>query len=245
MEKNATREENPFRFKQFEIHQDRCAMKVGTDGVLLGAWADITGASRILDIGAGTGVISIMAAQRAPFATVDAVEIDGAAFAQCGENMGKCPWHTRLQVFHVPIQEYAKDPVTKYDLVLSNPPFFTGGTFSSKSGRSDVRHTVKLPHGELLQAARRLLAPNGRLALVLPYIEGLRFLELAQGYHFYCTRTTEVRPKAGKPIERLLMEFGHETSTPPESSELIIQHDGVNAWTDAYQALTRDFYLDM
>lgn len=245
MEKNAIREEPPFRFKQFEIYQDKCAMKVGTDGVLLGAWAEVQGASRILDIGAGTGVISIMAAQRAPSATVHAVEIDGPAFMQCGENMGICPWHERLRVFHAPIQEYAKGAHGKYELVLSNPPFFTGGTFSAKSSRSDVRHTVKLPHGELLQAARSLLVPGGRLALILPYIEGLRFLELAQGYHFYCIRKTEVRPKAGKPIERLLMEFGQEPATMPESNELIIQHDGVNAWTDAYKALTRDFYLDM
>ncbi|MFZ4426897.1 MAG: tRNA1(Val) (adenine(37)-N6)-methyltransferase [Saprospiraceae bacterium] len=245
MEKNATRGESPFRFKQFEVYQDRCAMKVGTDGVLLGAWAGVEGASRILDIGAGTGVIAIMAAQRAPLATVHAVEIDGPAFVQCGENMRECPWHTRLEVFHAAVQDYAKDPLEKYDLVLSNPPFFTGGTFSSKGGRSDVRHTVKLPHGELLQAARRLLAPSGRLALILPYIEGLRFLELAQGYNFYCMRMTEVRPKADKPIERLLMEFGQESTTTPPSGELIIQHDGVNAWTDAYRALTRDFYLDM
>lgn len=238
-------ETKPFQFKKFSIHQERCTMKVGTDGVLLGAWAEVGEATRILDIGAGTGVIAIMAAQRAPGALVDAVEIDEAAFLQSTENMTRCPWSDRLRVFHLPVNDFALSSNTRYDLILSNPPFFTGGTFSPEDGRNDVRHTIKLSHGDLLGSVRRLIAPQGRFALILPYIEGLRFRELAETYHFYCTRITEVRSKAGKPIERLLMEYSPNVPEQIEQTDLIIQHEGINDWTEDYKKLTGDFYLYM
>ena len=245
MDSKNNQTEKPFQFKQFTIHQEHCSMKVGTDGVLLGAWAGVEGAKKILDIGAGTGIIAIMAAQRAPDAIVDAVEIDKAAFNQGMENMAASPWSNRLRVFHLPVKEYARSSTEKYDLILSNPPFFTGGTFSPEGGRNNVRHTVKLSHGDLLDSVRKLLAPQGRLALILPYLEGLRFRELAASYHFYCVRVTEVRSKADKPIERLLMEFSPHIPAQMTQSELIIQHEGNNNWTDAYIALTGDFYLYM
>lgn len=245
METKNTQEVKPFQFKQFTIHQERCTMKVGTDGVLLGAWARVNGAGNILDIGAGTGIIAIMAAQRAPGALVDAVEIDAAAFEQSRENMSNSPWSDRLRVFHLPIKEFARAADKPYDLILSNPPFFTGGTFSPEGGRNDVRHTIKLPHGDLLDSVRRLISPQGRFALILPYIEGLRFKELAENYSFYCTRLTEVRSKSGKPVERLLMELSPQMPDQMEKTDLVIQHDGANNWTDDYKSLTGDFYLYM
>lgn len=219
-------------------------MKVGTDGVLLGAWATVEGATRVLDIGAGTGVIAIMMAQRAQEALIHAVEIDAVSCGQAKENMERSPWSDRLFVFHDPVQTFAVNYPNTYDLILSNPPFFSGGTFSYDQHRSNVRHTIKLPHGDLLSSARRLLAPHGRFAVILPYIEGLRFQELAESYHLYCTRITEVRPKANKPVERLLMEFQCHPRTTTRDT-LIIQYEGVNEWTEEYKALTGAFYLYM
>lgn len=234
----------PFHFKQFVIHQDRCAMKVGTDGVLLGAWADVTGVHKALDIGAGTGVIAIMLGQRTESAEIHAVEIDKDSFTQAQENMAAAPWGERLQVLHVSIQEYLRSAKDRYDLIVSNPPFFSGGTFSNNQDRNSVRHTVKLPHGDLLTAARTLLKEEGRFCVILPFLEGLRFEELARSYKLYCTRKMEVRPKADKAIERLLLEF--ERREKEQSKEmLVIQKEKRNNWTEDYIALTGDFYLKM
>jgi len=236
----------PFYFKQFVIHQDRCAMKVGTDGVLLGAWADVQGVNLALDIGAGTGLVGIMLAQRAADARIDCVEIDRLAYEQAEENIIRSPWADRLQAIHAPIQEYARPLPQQYDLIVSNPPFFSGGTFSANGDRANVRHTVKLPHGDLLGVARDLLAPQGRFCVILPYLEGLRFEELARNYNLHCTKSLEVVPKADKPVERLLMQFERQ---PLQSAggpgRLVIQHDARNDWTAEYIALTGAFYLKM
>lgn len=234
----------PFHFKQFTIQQDRCSMKVGTDGVLLGAWADTQGAEHILDIGTGSGLIAIMLAQRAENARIHAVEVDPSAAEQARENVRACPWNSRLEVFPAAIQDYVRSTPTRYHLVVSNPPFFSGGTFSHNQDRNSVRHTIKLPHGDLLSAARSLLAPTGKFCLILPYIEGLRFQELARTYHLFCTKVTEVMPTKDKPVERLLMQFEREEKAP-EKDSLVIQHNKRNSWTSDYVRLAGDFYLKM
>ena len=233
----------PFQFKKFSIAQDQCSMKVGTDGVLLGAWADVSDATRILDIGAGTGLIAIMLAQRNEDALVHAVEIDDAACTQAVTNMENSPFSNRLTSFPVSIQDYSFKQ-EKYDLIVSNPPFFSGGTLSNNSDRDAVRHTVKLPHGALLLSVQRLLANKGKFAVILPFIEGLRFEEMAATYNLYCTRKTEVKPKAEKSVERLLLEF-ERVKKEPTTDQLVIQKDARNDWTDEYIALTGDFYLKM
>ena len=234
--------EQPFQFKQFSIQQDKCSMKVGTDGILLGAWADISQAKRILDIGAGTGIIAIMLGQRNEEAIIHAVEVDDLAFEQAQENMRNAPWANRLEVIHHSIQDFAETQPEQYDLIVSNPPFFSGGTFSFNQDRNSVRHTIKLPHGDMLRAVQKLLTKSGKFCVILPFVEGLRFQELATSYHFYCTRVTEVLPKEHKPVERLLMQFELESKTPIRD-QLIIQHEGHNEWTAQYQLLTQDFYL--
>jgi len=234
----------PFQFKQFVIEQDQCMMKIGTDGVLLGAWIDVSNSKSILDIGTGTGVIAIMAAQRTEDAIIHGVEIDEAAFVQAQSNMNKTPWKDRLTPFHQSIQDFTRESTHKYDLIVSNPPFFSGGTLSDNLSRNEVRHTVKLPNGELLNCARRLLAPGGCLAVILPYIEGLRFQEQAESYGFYCNKITEVHPKAGKPVERLLLEFSM-VQKDLVKEELIIQFDKRNDYTEDYITLTKEFYLNM
>jgi tRNA1Val (adenine37-N6)-methyltransferase len=242
METNTT--VKPFHFKQFSIEQDRCTMKVGTDGVLLGAWADVGGTKNVLDIGTGTGIIAIMLAQRSsPAATIHAVEIDEEACSQANENMQKTPWASRLQAFHTSIQHFSKKENTRYDLIVSNPPFFSGGTFSSSQDKTSVRHTVKLPHGDLLSSVRSLLHENGRFCVILPHIEGLRFMEIASSYNLYCTKMTEVLPKPDKQVERLLIQLERHVKPLAKDSLIIQTGEKNNDWTDDYMKLTGDFYL--
>lgn len=216
-------------------------MKVGTDGVLLGAWADVTNAANVLDIGTGSGVIAIMLAQRTEAARIHAVEIHEASYRQALENMEASPWADRLVAIHTSIQEMAARGEHTYDLIVSNPPFFTGGTISENQGRSTVRHTVKLAHGDLLSSVRTLLSEQGRFSVILPHIEGLRFKEMAETYRLYCTKVTEIKPKASKSIERLLLQF-ERNKRPVVQSTLIIQEEN-NQWTNAYKDLMQAFYL--
>lgn len=232
----------PFRFRQFEIQQDQCPMKVGTDGVLLGAWAEVKGAKHVLDIGTGTGLIAIMLGQRNEIARIDAVEIDESSCAQAAENMQHAPWSDRLKALPIGIQDFVKMTDKTYDLIVSNPPFFSGGTFSDRQSRNEVRHTVKLPHGDLLSAVRNLLAMEGKFAVILPLIEGLRFVELAKKYNLFCTKKTEVFPKKDRPIERLLLQF-ERTEKPTQTDQLTLAIDDQRTKTKAYQALTEGFYL--
>ncbi len=234
-------EAKPFYFKKFTVHQDRCAMKIGTDGVLLGAWADTTAVRSALDVGTGTGVIAIMLAQRSREARIKAVEIDREAYEQARQNMALSPWAQRLEAVHGAVQEFARTSRERFDLIVSNPPFFSGGTFSNNHDRNQVRHTIKMPHGDLLAAVRTLLAPEGTFGLILPLIEGLRFVELAESYHLYCIRQTEVKPKASKPVERLLLQFSRQPADMIRD-RLIIQEES-GEWTKEYRQLTGDFYL--
>jgi len=234
----------PFQFKQFSVVQSDCTMMVGTDGVLLGAWADTTGATKVLDIGTGTGLIALMLAQRLPKAEIHAVEISKEATALAEKNIATSPWKKRMKVFNMPVQEFAKFTDHQYDLIISNPPFFSGGTFSKSADKTVARHTVRLPNGDLLNAVRRVLSKSGRFVVILPYLEGLRFEEMARQYHFYLTKKVEVLPNAGKPVERLLLEFAYEEAETVEET-LVIETDVRHKYTEEYTALTKDFYLKM
>lgn len=234
----------PFQFKQFSVNQSDCTMMVGTDGVLLGAWADADGAAKVLDIGTGTGLIALMLAQRLPGAEIHAVEISKEATQLAQENIAATPWKDRMKVFNMPVQDFAKFTDHQYDLIISNPPFFSGGTFSKKEDKNIARHTVRLPNGDLLNAVRRLLSKSGRFVVILPYLEGLRFEEMARQYHFYLTKKTEVLPNEGKPVERLLMEFAYEEA-PTIQETLVIETDKRHVYTAEYVDLTKDFYLKM
>ena len=233
-----------FQFKKFRVVQDQCAMKVGTDGILLGAWAAINDVNSVLDIGCGTGLIALMIAQRSPNATIDAVEIDKMSAMQATQNVANSPWIQRIHVFNQGIQDFSSENPRKYDLIVSNPPFFTGGTFSDNQDKNSIRHTIKLSHSDLLRSVQSLLAPNGRFAAILPYIEGLRFCELAQTYQLYCFRKTEVFPREGKNVERILLELKKEKTTSKDD-QLILRSASGNAFTKEYINLTSHFYLDL
>jgi tRNA1Val (adenine37-N6)-methyltransferase len=185
-----------------------------------------------------------MIAQRAKDAMIEAVEINQEACQQAAENMLASPWSSRLNAVCDAIQEFAKNTSKKYDLIVSNPPFFSGGTFSNAADRNEVRHTIKLPNGDLLAAVRSLLSENGKFCVILPTMEGLRFQERAQNYRLYCTKMTEVKPKHDKPVERVLLQF-EKSPKVLEKNDLVIQFEKRNHYTDDYISLTGDFYLKM
>lgn len=213
-------------------------MKVGTDGVLLGAWApECIAGGRILDIGTGTGVMAIMAAQRNPSARIVGVEIDDMSALQARENAEASPWADRVEIVNADIRSY--EAAAPFDLVISNPPYFVDSLKSPDSGRTTARHTVSLDFGELMSAVERLLAPDGRFAVIVPAEAASRVV--ASG-RLVLRRRCDVRSKPLAGPIRTMMEFAAGYCGAPEFSELTIG-DGKGGYTAEYVALTRDFYL--
>jgi tRNA1Val (adenine37-N6)-methyltransferase len=231
-----------FAFKQFSIIQDKCAMKVGTDAVLLGAWVDPKNSKRILDIGTGTGIIALMLAQKSK-AVLDALDVDENACAQALENAGNCPWRERIHVIHNSVQNYSDDTEEKYDLIVSNPPFFEHSTKSPQQKRTMARHTDLLAYEELLESVMKLLDKKGRFCIILPAKEGEHFRDMAERHKFYLTKMMRVRSRADKATDkRLLMQFEWERKSFSESS-LTIEKGERHDYTDEYKELTKDYYL--
>ncbi|MDH3648876.1 MAG: methyltransferase [Saprospiraceae bacterium] len=216
-------------------------MKVGIDGILLGAWAAIENCKKLLDIGTGCGLLAIMAAQRNTDALITGVEIDLPTAEEAKLNALDCPWSDRITILGQSIQDYAMETNETFDAIISNPPFYTRGTLSSSQSRQAVRHTTKLSHHDLLGAVRKLLSPKGEFHLVLPPLEGLRLVEIAQAHGLYVQRSTEVYPAAGKPVERLLITLCRYPS--PLHKEIIKMRVGHNLYSEQFKDLTADFYL--
>lgn len=239
-----TQMEKPFKFKQFSIHQDRCAMKIGTDGVLLGAWTSLeNGPTAILDIGAGTGLISLMLAQRSHAETIDALEIDADAYVQCMENFETSPWGDRLFCYHTGLDEFVAEIKDKYDLIVCNPPFYTETVSSGDASRDRARQNQSLPFGELLEGASLLLAAEGIFSTIIPYREEVGFAQLAARFGLYPLRITRVGGTVHSKIKRSLMEFSRIQTTCAEDV-LLIEIER-HRYTDAYIELTKDFYAKM
>lgn len=231
-----------FKFKNFEIKQDQCTMKVGTDGVILGAIAPIDNVKSILDIGSGSGLICLMLAQRADKAKVIGVEVEPKAFSQSVENGQKSPWNNRIHFENEAIQDYSKFSDQSFDLIVSNPPFFSGGTFSYNQERNNVRHTIKLPNGDLLQSARKLLNKEGKFVVILPVMEGLRFKDMAKTYRLFCTEEIIIKGKESKSDERLVLIFKQEESNEIRKGQLVVYNEDDSYHSD-FVDLTKDFYL--
>lgn len=230
-----------FQFKQFTVHHDRCTMKVGTDGVLLGAWANIEKAQSILDIGTGSGVIALMLAQRSsPETYIDAVEVEEQDAVQAQENVTASPWPKKIHIHHSSIQQFS--PEKKYDAIVSNPPYFINSQQPPDARRTLARHTLSLSHHDLLLAVKRLLHTHGTFSIILPYTEGLQFIELAHSFSLYCSRQWGFKTREGKPVERWLLEFSRTVSLA-EKDEIIL-YDATNGWSQSYRELTRGFYLN-
>lgn len=237
----ARKSKDIFHFKEFSVRHDCCAHKVGTDGVLLGAWSDTTDAKRILDVGTGSGVIALMLAQHsAPDTHIDALDISVEDCTQAQENVAASPWPGKIRIINQPLQEFDAD---RYDLIVSNPPFFIASAKPPAEERTRARHTESLPPQELLHHASRLLAPEGKLSIILPVTEARNFITLAENKGWYCTRLCEFRARADKPLERILFQL--EQKRHGCKMESLILYGQGEEWTTAYINLTRDFYLNI
>jgi tRNA1Val (adenine37-N6)-methyltransferase len=233
---------NPFfSFKQFTIHHDRCAMKVGTDGVLLGTWTDIRHSRRILDIGTGTGLISLMLAQRQADATITAIDIDAEAVNQAQENIQDSPWKERITAVLQDLKTYR--PQELFDTIVSNPPYFIDSLKCPDNQRNTARHTDTLDMHTLLYQTSLLLTPEGRFSIVLPAEQTNTLIEAAGRVGLYPSRHTAVITRPGLAPKRTLMEFTRQKEAF-QTEELVIELER-HVYSEAYIALTKDFYLKM
>jgi tRNA1Val (adenine37-N6)-methyltransferase len=243
-----------FQFKKFTINQDRCAMKVGTDGVLLGAWCPIdNNPFSILDIGAGTGILSLILAQRSNAEhpslqgelaqQIDAIEIDENAFEQCVENFENSPWGDKLFCFHAGLDEFMEEPEDEYDLIISNPPFYTEDYKTENEQRDLARFSDALPFEDLVEAAHLLLSENGIFAVIIPFKEEEKFITLAKDFELYPFKITRVKGTPTTEIKRSLLAFS-KTQKQTHVDELIIE-TARHQYTEEYIDLTKGFYLKM
>lgn len=234
----------PFKFKQFSINQDRCAMKIGTDGVLLGAWATIESKQNsILDIGAGTGLLSLMLAQRSLAENIEALEIDEDAFEQCIENFESSPWADRLFCYHAGLDEFIEEIEDPYDLIISNPPFYSEDVSSGNASRDAARQNQSLPFDELLEGVSKLLSSDGLFTTIVPFKEETSFITLAASFGLYPNKILRVKGNPSAEIKRSLLEFSFKEMEVMEN-ELTIEIKR-HEYTLAYQELTKAFYLKM
>jgi tRNA1Val (adenine37-N6)-methyltransferase len=229
-----------FSFKQFTIHQEKCAFRVGTDGVLLGAAAGVDNTRTILDVGSGTGLLALMLAQRSD-AMITAIEPDELSFQQCCENVRDSGWRERITVLNLRLQDI--DPQEySFDLVVSNPPYFNDSLRNEDERKSAARHSFSLPHNELISCSARLLNEGGRLEVIMPYDEGNILIAEAAESGLYCNRILKIRPNPASEIRRLILSFSRRRTRVSEKF-LTIERGARFDFTREYIELTRDFYL--
>lgn len=243
-----------FQFKQFSVQQDKCAMKIGTDGVLLGAWAPIEHhPNAILDIGTGTGLIALMLAQRTTAQQIDALEIDENAYEQAVNNFENSPWSDRLFCFHASLEEFMEEPeddpsdselAQQYDLIVSNPPFYAEDYKTENEQRDLARFQDALPFEDLIEAADLLLSENGIFAVIIPFKEEAKFIALAKDVDLFPIKITRVKGTPTTDIKRSLLAFSRTENNAFPIDELVIE-TARHQYTPEYIALTRDFYLKM
>lgn len=229
-----------FQFKQFSLAHDKSSMKVGTDAVLLGSLTAMDSAQSILEIGCGSGVISLMAAQKSK-AKIMGIDIDKNSVEQARENFSLSPWKDQLMTEHISFQDFANIYNQKYDLIISNPPFFEDNLKSPSEIRNKARHNDSLSFSDLLSSTRQLLQTHGRLAVVLPFTEGERLIQLASSHSFFLKRRISIYPKPSKKANRLILEFVLR-SCNTHDEELTIREEN-NEYTAQYRHVTKDFYL--
>ena len=234
---------NYFQFKEFRIVQEKSAMKVNTDGVLLGAWINIDGAKTVLDVGAGTGLISLMIAQRSE-AEITGVEIEKNAAEEAFQNVRNSKWSDRIIIQNSPFQDFVAISKSKFDIIVSNPPFFSNGIKNSNPHRAIARHNQSLPFGEIIAGAKKLLSENGKLALILPWDQAQEFIDKSIRENLYLTRSTEVKPFPDKEPNRCLMEFRREKKVILKT-QMSIYDESRFEYTDEFKRMAGDFYLKL
>jgi tRNA1Val (adenine37-N6)-methyltransferase len=232
-----------FAFKQFKIKQDKCAMKVGTDAVLLGAWTACGKAKKILDVGTGTGVLALMLAQKSE-ADIWAIDIDKESYLEAKENVGQSKWPERVHVLNISMQEFSKSSDNDFDVIISNPPYFTDAYKAKELSRNTARHTDELPFDQLVECVAKLLSDDGFFFSILPYNEALQFKNIAAKNNLHLIKSTRVKTKPDKEPKRLLMMYSKQDSTHQED-ELVIELDERHHYTREYIDLTKDYYLDI
>jgi tRNA1Val (adenine37-N6)-methyltransferase len=230
-----------FRFKEFSIQDDQCTLKVGTDGILLGAWVEAANAKNILDIGSGCGLIALMLAQKSEKAKIDAVEIDRKSAKQAELNFSSSPWDKRITSLNSSFQDFSNKAETKYDLIVSNPPFFENSLKSPRAKKNLSKHNDQLSFDELLSGAKKLLQPKGKFTLILPFETKDKFIQKAGSHHLFCSHEIYISPKSGKPFHRAILEFRKEEKKKKFEEIIILQMD--NNYSGTFKNLTRDFYL--
>jgi tRNA1Val (adenine37-N6)-methyltransferase len=231
-----------FQFRKFLIRQDRSAMKVGTDGVLLGAWTAFENIVHVLDIGTGTGLIALMMVQRNPVISVTALEIDPEAAVQAAENVQESPWRERIEVVCADFRCWNPGSRPGFDLIVCNPPFFTRSLKNPDAQKAKARHDDDLTLSDLIPKAAGLLATHGRLSLILPCGRVDAAMAVAGESGLFLSRRTDVRGNAGSAVKRVMMEWTRERATA-DHSELIIESVVRGVYTDDYKSLTAEFYL--
>jgi Predicted O-methyltransferase len=235
---------NGFTFKQFFVAHDRCAMKVGTDGILLGAWAPIARVKRVLDIGAGSGLLALMLAQRTDESVViDAVELDADAAAQAAENIAESPWTERVHLHQADIQQWLTEENSRYDLIISNPPYYEQGVECATPQREQARYTTTLDHATLLACATNAITEDGFFCVVLPENIGAAFTEKALSMGWHLRLRTDVAETDLRPPHRVLLAFS------PRAGECFSDRLTIRGpeqqYSEGYTALTQAFYLFM
>ena len=234
---------NYFQFKQFTVYHDKCAMKVGTDGALLGAWAPVAGAANLLDIGTGSGLIALMLAQRCPDARITGVDIDGPATEQARENVAASPWKDRIRIVRQDVREWAEREGEKYDALVANPPYFVEKVACPDAARHAARHTDGLSFDELLKAAVALMAETGTFSVVLPSTAVPEFIAAASRHRLYLCHQTWVHTKPTKPAKRALMTFVRRPAATRIDQLSLEVETGV--FSPEFVALLQPFYLKL
>lgn len=231
---------NSFQFKQFKVFHDKSSMKVGTDAVLLGCLVDLSSSKNILDIGCGCGLISLIAAQRSE-ASATGIDIHKNSVEQANKNFELSPWTESIKAFHISLQELASTSETRFDHILSNPPFFENSMKSPDFNRNLARHNDSLSSLDLILSAKKLLSSNGILSLVMPQTEGEDFIRLSIKHGFFLKKKVQVFPKASKNYNRVI--FSLSLKPVPTTCEKLIIRKESNDYTNHYRELTKDFYL--
>jgi len=233
-----------FKFKKFTIQQDKCAMKVGTDGVLLGAWTSLkNNPNSILDIGTGTGLIALQLAQRSDAELIDALEINDHAYEQAVENFENSPWNDRLFCYHISLAEFTKEADDKYDLIVSNPPFYNDNYESDNRSRNTARFTSSLSFDNLISSVSVLLSENGIFSVIIPFKEEIDFIALAEKNNLFVSKICRIKGSQSAPIKRSLLEFSFHKNN--EEIKLLIIENQRHHYTEEYQELVKEFYLKM
>lgn len=233
---------NPyFKFKKFTVYHDRCAMKVGTDGVLIGAWADLSGATRVLDVGTGTGLIALMAAQRSN-ARITGIEINEEAAIQAQENVDRSPWKERIEILHADLKAFTTDSL--FDAIVSNPPYFANALQCPDNKRSTARHHSDLTFSELLRHVAALLHPQGEFSVIIPADEVSNMLGVAMGNRLYPSRKTWIQTTQKAVPKRCMLAFRFTPTERVEEETLVIETTP-SVYSETYKKLTGEFYLKM